>query len=322
MRLRLLIAATLTACSCGVATGDCPAPPDDEPFTFDEELSERTVHDMLAEQGTDTIADLDCEAVCISRYSEHKEVEANFSDTKSITACELELADEFTGNDFSTLGTIHCEGLEGFYAHCVGRRPLGHIEHPLADESLPAYLAHCARLEAASVHAFDQLADRLTAWRAPADLITRCRQAAREESTHAEILTALTPDPVAPPTQHDIPVDLAAAALDNAIAGCVHESWSALACAVTARHAATPELRAAYSTLAADEASHAQLAWDLHTWFMGQVTTFQRATIEAAQRSALADLPALAARQSRRAPPALALPDHRAAAHFAAALAA
>jgi hypothetical protein len=55
---------------------------------------------------------------------------------------------------------------------------------------------------------------------------------------------------------------------------------------------------------------------------MGQVTTNQRTSILAAQHAALAGLPALARTQARHVPPARAFPDPRAAAHFAAALAA
>jgi hypothetical protein len=316
MRLRLLIAATLAACDNG-SSPDCGEPPPGEPFIFDGQLDEATVEMLVDEQYVVDASKLNCFMACDSRYS----TENIGFNILSTSVCDLKIDGEMSGDPKAIIGKIHCEGLSSDYVCTSGRRPLGHIEHPLPNNHLPAYLAHCARLEAASVHAFHQLADRLTQWHAPADLIARCRQAAAEESTHAQLLTALTDTPVAPPTQHEVPVDLAAAALDNAIEGCVHEAWSALACAVTARDATTPELRAAYTRLAADEASHAQLAWDLHTWFMGQVTTIQRAAILAAQTSALADLPALARRQFRGAPPALALPDHRAAAHFAAALA-
>ncbi len=318
MRLKLLIAATLAA-SCTDDSGDCPPAPDDTPFTFDEDLDEGTVHDLLAGKNISFPVNLNCQDVCDARYFAD-DAKRGFHIT-SITACELKLANEFTGKDDAILGSVHCEGYESDYFCRGGRRPLGHIDLPLTDNRLPAYLAHCAHIEAASVLAFTQLAERLTTWHAPADLISRCHQAACEEATHAELLAALTHEPVAPPCQHDIPVDLAAAALDNAIEGCVNEAWSALACATSARRAATPELRAVYTRLAADEAGHAQLAWDLHTWFMGQVSTSQRAAILVAQATALAGLPALARLQSRRAPPALALPDHRAAAHCAAALA-
>jgi hypothetical protein len=54
---------------------------------------------------------------------------------------------------------------------------------------------------------------------------------------------------------------------------------------------------------------------------MGQVTPVQRASIGAAQRAALARLPALARVQRERAPALLALPDAPVAARFAAGLA-
>jgi hypothetical protein len=116
-------------------------------------------------------------------------------------------------------------------------------------------------------------------------------------------------------------VDLVCAALDNAVEGCVREAWSALACAVSARRARTSALRIAYERLAADEASHAQLAWDLHRWFMAQLSPDQRAIIGVAQNRAIAELPGLAQAQQRSAPSALALPGARTAIRFAAGLA-
>ena len=48
------------------------------------------------------------------------------------------------------------------------------------------YFASCAHLEAASVVAFDVLADELAAYGAPYDLVASCRDAAIEEVAHAE----------------------------------------------------------------------------------------------------------------------------------------
>ncbi|MBK9753545.1 MAG: ferritin-like domain-containing protein [Nannocystis sp.] len=315
MRMHLLVAATLAAAGCSeVSTGDCDAMQED--FTLDPQITAARLKELLTEFGATDPAELDCDAVCTSLYRR--------GDKSSweviVTSCTLSIADDAMGDP---AGTIACDGEAAEY-YCLGRRPLGHIEHSLADAGLPTFLAHCARLEAASVLAFSQLADRLQRWGAPAALIARCRQAAAEEAEHAEILGALASEAgatVLPATQRDIPVDIAAAARDNAIEGCVHEAWSALSCAVTARRAATPALRAAFTRLAADEAEHAQLAWDLHTWFLGQVTTYQRSEIVAAQRAAIAGLPALARAQSRAAPPALALPDGRLATRFAIGLA-
>ena len=321
MRMQLLIAATLAACSCADSSGCPETVPEGDPHTFDLDLDGTTVQDLLEQRGLSDPDKLVCEEVCEAVYFE---AAGNGFQFTRIDTCVLTIDDEWMGKTEGIVGSLHCEGLHSDYVCTGGRRPLGHIEHTLADAGLPAYLAHCARLEAASVLAFEQLAERLALWQAPADLIARCHQAAREESTHAELIADLARSAgatVEPATYHAVPVDLAAAALDNAVEGCVLEAWSALTCAVTGRHAATPELRAVYTRLATDEAAHAQLAWDLHTWFMGQVSRDQRTTIERVQHTALAALPALAVAQARRVPPALAFPHPCAAANFAAALA-
>ena len=321
MRIHLLIAATLAASGCGISSISGCDPPEED-FERDVKLSERQVTDLLAELQQSDPAQLVCEDVCRSVYSADNPLSAN-PQGFTFDNCTLTIDGELTGDPAHIVGALKCDGHAIAY-YCEGRRPLGHIEHPLADPGLPAYLAHCAHLEAASVRAFEQLAERLTAWHAPAPLIARCRHAAADEAVHAALLGALARRDgatVHPPGQHEHTVDLAAAARDNAIAGCVHEAWSALTCAASARHAATPELRAIYTRLAADEAEHAQLAWDLHTWFMGQVSADQRDSIRAAQLAAIADLPALAGDQARAAPTPLARPDRSVAARFAAGLA-
>ncbi|MBL8974287.1 MAG: ferritin-like domain-containing protein [Myxococcales bacterium] len=306
-----LIAATLAAAGCRSTVDDCEG--NEESFILDKVLYEERVNELLTTFDAAKPEDLFCDDVCGELYQDIR-----YAEDLTIDTCKL----HFTGGPDQVLGSVSCSG-DAVLAYCLGRRPLGHIEQSLAAPDLGAYLAHAASLEAASVLAFSQLADRLQRWRAPARLIRRCHAAAADEAEHARLLTELAlaaGATVAPPLQRELPVDLAAAARDNAIAGCVHEAWSALTCAVTARDAASPELRAVHRRLAADEARHAQLAWDLHTWFMKQVSTIQRASIRAAQAAAIAALPALARAHARAAPPALALPDAPLAARFAAGL--
>lgn len=317
MDIKHVILATLTALTTGCSSDTSGGCPDSrsQPFTFNEELTENHVDNLLAQQGQTDPAKLDCAEYCEDNSGETR--------VESITVCELKIDAELSGDPNTVAGTFHCEGTGTFLCQ-GGRRPLGHIEVACADPGLPAFLAACARLEAASVHAFSQLAARLTAWGAPADLVDRCHRAADEEETHAALLGGLAREAgatVEPATQLEVAVDLARAALDNAVEGCVNEAWAALACAVTARHADDRVLREVYARLAADEAGHAQLAWDLHAWFLEQVTAEQRADIVAAQQRALADLPMVAGAQRRSAPPALALPGAHIAASFAAGLA-
>ena len=320
MRIQILIAATLASAGCGISSVTGCDPPQED-FKRDVDLTNAQVTALLTEFKQAGPATLACNDVCQSIYSDDNALE---TDPQGFTVkrCTLTIG-ERSDDPTEIIGSLACEGHAIAY-YCEGRRPLGHVERPPAGPGLPAFLAHCAALEAASVLAFTQLADRLLAWAAPAELVDRCRQAAADEATHAELLADLAARGGAtlqPGTHPELPVDLATAALDNAVEGCVHEAWSALTCAVTARDADTPELRAIYGRLAADEREHAQLAWDLHTWFMGQVSASQHASIRAAQQAAIANLPRLADAQARAAPPALARPGARVARHFAAGLA-
>jgi hypothetical protein len=94
------------------------------------------------------------------------------------------------------------------------------------------YLAQAAHLEAASVAAFERIARELAALGAPAELVARAHRAAIEEAAHARILGRLARDDGAlPPPIHARPYALRSAfelALDNAVEGCVNETYGAL----------------------------------------------------------------------------------------------
>ncbi|GEM_PF-3981000 len=57
-----------------------------------------------------------------------------------------------------------------------------------------------------------------------------------------------------------------AVASENAVEGCVRETWAARVGRHQARFAKIASMRAAMAEIAADEARHAALAWDLDTW--------------------------------------------------------
>jgi hypothetical protein len=115
----------------------------------------------------------------------------------------------------------------------VGRRPEGLRES--ADElgaSLGAFFARSAALEAASVPAFLRLGRELRSHGAPRSLVARARAAARDEVRHARAVAELalvfggqTPLwSAAPGTLRE----LEAVATENAIEGCVRETYGAL----------------------------------------------------------------------------------------------
>ena len=83
---------------------------------------------------------------------------------------------------------------------------------------------------------------------------------------------------------------LLAVARENAVEGCVRETYGALLAAYQARAARDPRVREELAVIAADEARHAELSWDVHRWIMGRPSEDERATIRLAMSAAIAEL--------------------------------
>ena len=287
--LRALILGALAAGSLGgCSTWNCK--PDSEDFSLDETITEGDVRDVLTYWGYSERSDIGCETFCAFKYEQLTGWDA------SSTSCSVELDDEAGSDAEDAVGSVQCAGV-GYEYLCEGRRPLGHVEQtaPSPSESAGDYLAACAHLEAASITAFDQLARQLSAWGAPEALVERCTVAAREEARHAQVVGALArahgapalPSPEAAPAS----ADLLSVALHNAVEGCVHEAWAALAAHWKADHAHDGAVRAAYRDIAGEEVGHAQLAWDLHRWLLPHLSAAERQRVVDAQQAALARLP-------------------------------
>jgi rubrerythrin len=184
---------------------------------------------------------------------------------------------------------------------CVGRRPPG-FRLP-ASSSEPGcatgeYLAASAHLEAASITAFENLATELTRLEAPSNLVRRCRRAASDERRHARAMRSLAtrfgsrvlelaqPQPQPQPQ----PQDAESIARDNAIEGCVRETFGAVVGLYQAEHALDPEIREALGPIARDEMRHAELAWRIAAWAEARLEPEARARIAAARRDAIAAL--------------------------------
>lgn len=170
---------------------------------------------------------------------------------------------------------------------CVGRRPDRLFEsgatraNPLGD-----YYASIAHLEGAAVLAFDVIECELARFGAPHDLRERARRARADEVRHASRMAefamhwaAKVPCARAAPS-HDR--SLLAAALENAVEGCVREAWGALSAHYQAATACEPEVQQLWREIAADESEHAELSFALHEWYMQQLTNDGRALVEVA----------------------------------------
>ncbi len=214
-----------------------------------------------------------------------------------------------------------------FASICVGRRhPCVRSFGDRADLGpAAAWLARAAHDEAASVHAFLALAVELAAHDAPAELLARMHRAADDERRHAALTTALAHAhgaTITTPSITDTPGrDLLALAVDNMVEGCVRETWAALEAAHQARHAHTPEIRSHYASIATDEAQHAELAWSIHTWLIGQLNPAEQAMVAAARHAAVRQLQtSLAAHADEPELLALGLPGRNTALHLLAGL--
>jgi hypothetical protein len=189
-----------------------------------------------------------------------------------------------------------------------GRRPAG-LRRPRRFgrvDVVGAHFARMAHMEAASVEAFRRLGRELVAHGAPAHLIGAARAAVDDERRHARMVGRLarrrgvTPPPVEIAAQ---PLrSLEAIALENAVEGCVMETWGAVEATWQARAAHDPLVRAVMGRLSSDETRHAELAFAVARWAEPRLDGRARARVRAARKRALERL---ARRIARQPPPAL-----------------
>ena len=163
------------------------------------------------------------------------------------------------------------------------------------------FFAESAQLEASAVDAFRILAGELAAHRAPSALVRSARAAARDEVRHARITRTIAGRygacPLPPRTASREVRPLEAVALENAIEGCVRETFAALVAHHQAATATDPEVRAAMASIAVDETRHAALGWEVAAWAETRLSASARARVRAARRDTVEKLRAEVARE-------------------------
>jgi hypothetical protein len=214
-----------------------------------------------------------------------------------------------------------------FTPGCIGgRRPQGLIAARPRGSDVGAWLARTAHLEAASVPAFEELATELARHGAPRRLSDVARASASDERRHAVVVEALAGCWGARParvqraeTSHR---SLSAIAEDNAIEGCVREAFGALVAAHQASAAQDPVVRAAFASIARDEARHALFSFALHDWARDRLGARASRGLEERRRAELEALRAVAVEPSLGERVLLGLPDATRTVDLVAALAA
>lgn len=178
----------------------------------------------------------------------------------------------------------------------VGRIPAGAYiqEQPDKTSVLGMYFSNMAAMETAAVTAFRYLTRELEAYQAPDELVRMARAAIDEEIDHAEmagLLSQAYATPVPEVRVDDFQLrSLFEIALENAVEGCVNETFAA-ACGIWQHeHAEHEAFRAVMGRVAEEESGHAELSWGIHSWIMQQLTEAQQQHIRQAQRETVAAL--------------------------------
>jgi hypothetical protein len=207
--------------------------------------------------------------------------------------CDPYLLDDLPGPSFSC------------YACVEGRRPEGYVE-PATSATVAGWLAHAADLERVSIDAFRTMARELAHHGAPEDVLRDVARAEADEVRHTRIIGTLARREGAmlstEPVPHGPVRPLVEVAVENAVEGCIRETYGALVAAWQAKHAARADIRKAMAAIAPDETAHADLAWRAHAWLMGRLTPAERARVDVAMAKAVRELTVAA---SIPVPPAL-----------------
>ncbi|MEO8876438.1 MAG: hypothetical protein ABI461_12685 [Polyangiaceae bacterium] len=177
---------------------------------------------------------------------------------------------------------------------CLGRLTEGFVT-PSAAHSIGDRFAAMAFLEAVSVHAFARLERELHAHGASAGLLRDSRRARRDEQRHTAMMMRLArrngtdarlPDePIAAPVRSLLDV-----ALENAVEGCVRETYGAVVGLIEGETSPEAAIRKTMRAVAADECRHAELAWAVHAWAMPQLSAAERERVRAAMRVAIDEI--------------------------------
>jgi hypothetical protein len=270
-----------------------------EPYTARRtEAVSVPVADHAAALGDDGVLDaVECEALC-REFGEVLDGDARDFDCtdRVLTTSTGDTAAADTGG-----AAVHLACAYHYTAQelCTGRFHAATPTRVSRAADRGAWLAAAAHDEAASVKSFLALASELARHDAPDDLVVRARAAALDEVRHARAMGALAREhgavPIAPRFR-DLPErDLLAIAVENAVEGCVRETFAAFVAHHQARRASA-RFRGVFARIAEDETRHAQWSWDLDAWLVTRLSAAERRQVAEARRAALAALGSLGPR--------------------------
>jgi rubrerythrin len=160
--------------------------------------------------------------------------------------------------------------------------------------SVGEFFSEIATLEALAVSAFARLAEELSVHGAPEELVASARRSQADEVRHARTMGAMARrygahvSPV--PEVRLPPRTLLEMALENAVEGCVRETFGGLFATYQADHAEDEMVARVFQAIADEETGHGALAWEVAAWLETKLTEAERRLVREARHRALADL--------------------------------
>lgn len=245
-------------------------------------------------------------------------VDGNFTEESCTNICtdQLGWADDYCG--CALQGTAPSIDITCTYTMCaVEGRSHGNIQKlqriPTNFAELYAQAFHA---EASSVMAFILLRLELenlgkNQYAIDTNILERCTQASKDEIVHARYFAGLAKQQgcTLPPLQFgDMDAiqnhkrSLLEITIDNAVEGCIFESFSAIKASYQAKHSTNPTFAKIAKAIAEEETQHAILAWDIHTMLMAQLSHTEQRIVKEAQHAAILQLRAQIQREQQIMP--------------------
>ena len=173
-----------------------------------------------------------------------------------------------------------------------GRMPNGlALIESETQNALGNYFAHMAAMESAAMTAFDYLAQELEFYAAPHHLIQMAHEAINEEAEHAALARLLTEAYDGANYKIEIkPFQLRSffeIALENAVEGCVNETFAAALGYWQQEHAVLETFKQVIAHITEEESKHAALSWEIHEWAFPQLSINEQQQIRQAQLNAI-----------------------------------
>ncbi len=259
-RVRLLAVAAVVL---ALEAAGCCAAPDERTDEFEGTVKGDELEHIRDNSGND---DQRCDSACRTLV---------VGEVENVDACEAvgpEDNPDAPWDPANTEVSITCTVTFTPFVFCTGRRPQGH-RRGRRRRRFARIMVRRPRPPRARVRHRVPRAGRLAAAPPrPFPLVARCCEAAVDEVRHAEALEALARRDgaeVVPPCADPPTDDLFTVALPQRRRGLRVEAFAAVVAAHQAAHARSPELRALFSRIAADELRHGQLAWDLQRLALG-----------------------------------------------------